>query len=64
LIQPAAFFDSIVAYSTHAADFCNTIGPKADIRPSQPCHGWLINLKKDELVENEDVEPEIMAGAG
>jgi hypothetical protein len=31
---------------------------------SQPCHGWLINLKKYELVENEDVEPEIMAGAG
>ena len=31
LIQAAAFLDSIVAYWTHAADFCNTIGSEPDI---------------------------------
>jgi hypothetical protein len=31
LIQAAAFLDSIVAYWTHAADFCNTIPLRADI---------------------------------
>ena len=32
LIQEAGFLDSIVAYSTQATDFCNTIPPIADIR--------------------------------
>jgi hypothetical protein len=32
LIQEAGLLDSIVAYSTHATDFCNTIPPIADIR--------------------------------
>jgi hypothetical protein len=31
LIQEAGLLDSIVAYSTHATDFCNTIGVKADM---------------------------------
>jgi hypothetical protein len=32
LIHAAGLLDSIVAYSTHAADFCNTIPLKADIQ--------------------------------